>query len=168
MNNIKEFNHYGVIVLRQVIGSRFKDTLEQKGVDYIALPFIDDEVYRYTYDGKRKYAYITHSNAPEEYIEHVYITTEIPEDMNWKNIELDYLGQATGEKPMKIQTRAKVLYDAAKDIVKKNTKESDKNIFFNFFDNKIDEKELNYALISLGTNLEELRAMDHHDVDDID
>ena len=68
---------------------------------------------------------------------------------------------------MIMQTRAKVLYDAAKDIVRKNREKNDENILLHPFC-KIDEKELNYALISLGTNLEELRAMEHYDVDDID
>ena len=162
-----EFEHYGVTILRQTTENSFEDTLKQKGIDYVALPFVDDIVYRYIYDGKRKYAYITYGNLPDEYTEHVYITSEIPEDMNWKNIELDYLGQTTGEEPMIMQTRAKVLYDAAKDIVRKNGVKNDENILLHPF-YKIDEKELNYALISLGSNLEELRAMEHYDVDDID
>ena len=109
------FKHYGIEVSHQLIGRKFEDCLKEKGIRYIELPLLEDKVLRYEYEGKRRYAYIVPANGREEYLEHVYITTEIPEDLSWSNIELDYRIQKEKESPMLLPSRARVLYDAAKN-----------------------------------------------------
>ena len=84
------FKHYGIEVSHQRIGRKFEDCLKEKGIRYIELPLLEDKVLRYEYEGKRRYAYIAPANGREEYLENVYITSEIPEDLSWSNIELDY------------------------------------------------------------------------------
>ena len=88
------FKHYGVDVLFQRCECSFADFLKQQGVEYTVLPYLDDIVLRYNVNGVRKYAYITYPNTIDEYVEYVYITTEIPEDLNWKNIESDRIHRA--------------------------------------------------------------------------
>ena len=109
------FKHYGIEVSHQRIGRKFEDCLKEKGIRYIELPLLEDKVLRYEYEGKRRYAYIAPANGREEYLENVYITSEIPEDLSWSNIELDYRIQREKESPMLLPSRARVLYDAELD-----------------------------------------------------
>lgn len=86
---MEKFNHYGVEVIYQVIDGPFEEVLKQNGVKYTALPYIEDIVFRYEKNGRRKYAYIEVEKLPDDYAERVYITSEIPEDLSWKGIAED-------------------------------------------------------------------------------
>ena len=140
--------------------------MKQKGIKYTFLPYLDDIVLRYTIDGVRKYAYITYSNIADEFYENVYITTEIPEDLNWKNIESDCKRQNAGEPPMEMPTRARVIFD---DCKRRYFQENPpKDIMETFKPRKPDPEEMSQMFIGYNTNLEELKEMDHHDVPELD
>lgn len=157
------FKHYGIEVSHQLIGRKFEDCLKEKGIRYIELPLLEDKVLRYEYEGKRRYAYIAPANGREEYLEHVYITTEIPEDLSWSNIELDYRIQREKESPMLLPSRARVLYDAAKELVRKEQKPTSIMELLT----PVDKRELKLALLNAyGVSWEELKEMDHYDLDD--
>lgn len=157
------FKHYGIEVSHQLIGRKFEDCLKEKGIRYIELPLLEDKVLRYEYEGKRRYAYIVPANGREEYLEHVYITTEIPEDLSWSNIELDYRIQKEKESSMLLPSRARVLYDAAKELVRKEQKPTSLMEMIA----PVDKKELKLALSNAyGVSWEELKEMDHYDLDD--
>lgn len=159
---MEKFIHYGVEVVVQSITEKFEDQLKELDIPYIELPLIEDKVLRYIYNGQKKYAYITYSNIPDEYREKVYITTEIPEDMCWRNIELDYRGQMDNEEPRLLPSRARVLYDKAEEIIKEDRKPTS---FLNWID-RPDKKEIKLALLSLGITWDELKEMNHYDVSD--
>lgn len=164
------YSHYGEKITYQSLGHDFKGDLEKAGIEYIELPLISDCVVTYIYQGNRKYAYIVPGNAPDEYIEHIYIVDSIPLDMNWSNIALDVARQKNGEEPMQLPSRARVLYDkackSAVEFLRQNAK-TDQNLK-DLLLNQPSQKEINYALASLGTSLEDLRKMDHHDLHEID
>lgn len=157
------FKHYGIEVSHQRIGRKFEDCLKEKGIRYIELPLLEDKVLRYEYEGKRRYAYIAPANGREEYLENVCITSEIPEDLSWSNIELDYRIQREKESPMLLPSRARVLYDAAKELVRKEQKPTSIMELLT----PVDKRELKLALLNAyGVSWEELKEMDHYDLDD--
>ncbi len=162
------FKHYGVDSLYQTISHPFEDDLKKQGIKYIELPLLKEKVLKYTYEDKTKYAYIIYPNAPleEEYVEEVYITERIPDDMSWKNLAKDLELQKDGNKEMSLPTRARILYDEAESIVSKNRK-AESNSFQEWIKSAT-KKEINDILISLGSSLEELKNADHHDVPEID
>lgn len=163
---MNKFMHYGAEVTVQSLAHSFEDDLKKEGIEYVELPLLENKVLRYCYNGKKRYAYITYPNVAEEYAENVYITEEIPDDMNWDNIERDYRAQMDGEEPMLLATRARVLYDAAYKMACDNpVKEPDGFLAWMQGPSK---KELDLALITLGTSLQELREADHHDVPELD
>lgn len=160
------FKHYGVDVLFQRCECSFADFLKQQGVEYTVLPYLDDIVLRYNVNGVRKYAYITYPNTIDEYVEYVYITTEIPEDLNWKNIESDRIYQEAGDPPMELPTRARVIFDDCKHRwLQENPP---KDLMVSFKPRKPDPEEMSQMFIGYNTNLEELKEMDHHDVPELD
>lgn len=161
------FKHYGVDSLYQTINHPFEDELKKQGIEHIELPLLKEKVLKYTYEGKTKYAYIVHPNVhpEEEYIEEVYITERIPDDMSWKNLAKDLELQKDGNKEMALPTKARILYDEAESIVNKN-RNAESNSFQEWIKSAT-KKEINDILISLGSSLEELKNADHHDVPEI-
>lgn len=161
------FKHYGVDILFQQLDKySFEYELKQRGLEYTFLPYLDDIVLKYTINGERKYAYITHSNIADEFYENVYITTEIPEDLNWQNIELDRWHQNAGDPPMELPTRARVIFDDCKHRWLQDN--LPKDLMVSFKPRKPDPEEMSQMFIGYNTNLEELKEMDHHDVPELD
>lgn len=163
-----KFTHYGVDSLYQTINHPFENDLKKQGIKYIELPLLKEKVLKYTYEGKVKYAYIVYPNThPEEgYIEEVYITERIPDDMNWNNLVKDLELQRDENKEMSLPTKARILWDEAENIVSK-IKNAESNNFQEWI-KSVTKKEMNDALISLGSSLEELENSDYHDVPEID
>lgn len=155
-----KFEHYGVSVTHCLIAGEFEDELKEKGIQYTALPLVGDNVLKYEWKGQIKYAYITEANAADEAMENVYVTTKIPEDMNWSNIELDYMGQKANEAPMLLPSRARVLYDTAKKMAQEKETPSS----FSEWMSPVSKKELKLALNALGVTIDDLKVMDHYDV----
>ena len=153
------FKHYGVNVTVERYKS-FEAELKNNGIEYVALPYLYDIVFRFMYNGHKKYAYIVPtSDDGDEYVENVYITDEIPEDLSWENIAKD----STSE-PMELPTRAYVIYHAAKHEVMQNRPKT----FENLFNPKPDKREMSYEVLRYNTTIKELREMDHHDCPELD
>ncbi len=161
---MKKFEHYGVEVMAQSIDIEFNDgfeaTLKKNGVEYHYLPLVEDRVIKYSKDGETRYAFLYYPRIPDEMLEYSFVTKEVPDDMNWKNIYADYKNQIHGEEPMKLPTRAKVLCQKAEEHLNEN-----KEFTFGNFCRDMSESEFNMSLIHLGSSLEEIKEMDHHDAD---
>lgn len=98
---IKEFTHYGIKVSKQSEGEkRFKDALKDNGIEYEVMPVDiphDGEVYIYTYKGQKKYAFVGGG--------YIYITTAIPDDMDWWGLAFDVDEQERGQEPLRMHTQ---------------------------------------------------------------
>ena len=78
-------------------------------------------------------------------------------------VHLDYRIQKEKESPMLLPSRARVLYDAAKELVRKEQKPTSLMEMIA----PVDKKELKLALLNAyGVSWEELKEMDHYDLDD--
>lgn len=128
------FKHYGVDSLYQTLRHPFEEDLKKNNINYVFLPLIE-KVIKYSINEKVRYAYITYPNVhPEEgYAENVYITEAIPEDMCWENLKKDYELQQQGKQPMETPTRAKILYDKAKEMAN-NERETNPQDFLNWLE----------------------------------
>lgn len=160
---MKKFYHYGVEIEVKSSTNGAEADLKNAKIEYTVLPFIDDKVIRYYCDNQRYYAYCT---ANWETGETVYITAEFPEDGNWKKIAEDCKNQLLGQAPMQLPTRARVMYDEAKKIVNGYRKHSAKD-FESYFKSPT-KLEINWALVSLGTSIDELKANDYSDTPELD
>lgn len=169
---MKKFKHYGKDVWVQTFTeTNWIDGLKKNGFEYVALPDIEHEIYKYVKDGKERYALIHYPDVPEEYWQEIYIIEKIPDDLNWDNIVKDYRWQSRGDEPMKLPTRARLLYDEADHRAYEWEKEENPERFTdwrNLQAGHIDPKQFRLALMSLGTSLEELKEMDHEDTPEID
>ena len=84
--------------------------------------------------------------------------------------EVDYRQQSRGYNPMKLPTKARLLYDEADHIAYELEKE-DPDFAKNFWHRPtgyVDPKRFKTALTLLGTSIEELREMEHSDTPEID
>ncbi len=162
-----KFKHYGVDSLYQTLRHPFEEDLKKNNINYVFLP-LTEKVIKYNVEKKVRYAYITYPNVhPEEgYIENVYITEAIPDDMNWEKLKEDYELQRQGKQPMKIPTRTRILYDKAIEMAN-DERETNPQDFLNWLEPP-SKADIDVALMHLGSSLEELRGSDHHDVPEID
>lgn len=48
------FKHYGIEVICQRIAQSFEKSLKDEHIEYIALPYLQDIVFRYMYNGHKK------------------------------------------------------------------------------------------------------------------
>lgn len=160
----KTYKHYGKdVVFQQLQDMRFINALKENHVEYKELPILDYRVLLYSKDMENKYAVIVPVNAVETYLENVYITTEIPQDMSWENLIEDINNQRNGEKPMELKTKAKLLCEKAEKLVLENQTNED---YFNSLDTEIDPGLFRMALTTLGYTIEDVLEMDHHDIDE--
>ena len=147
-----KYIHYGVdVTYQQLVDKSFRDDLKKAGIPYTDLPILENDVLTYEYDGKRRYAVIELGNAPDAYIENVYITTEIPLDMDWEALLRDCHGQRCKEEPMPLKTKARIICEKAYDIALPET--TPENVF-------------SAVLPSLGYSADDILEMDHHDISD--
>lgn len=159
-----QFKHYGVdVVYQECEPGEFEEQLIKHGIAYKHLPILDKKIIKYTKDGVTKYAYFAHSTTCDR----IFVTTEIPEDMRWEKIDLDYRMQSEGEEPLPLVTRARLLYDKAADLAA-GIELQKRELFEVTIPPHVSDTNLNTALISLGSSLEEIKGMDHHDVPELD
>lgn len=128
----KEFSHYGInIKVVYLHDGNFEKQLNDEGICYTFLPLIKEKVIKFKKDGIKYYAYCVPIEMDEDPYEEIFLTTEIPDDMNWQRIREDFFSQLDNNDPMLIKTRARVLYDEAKKIAKNF---ASKKYSENFFD----------------------------------
>lgn len=85
--NMNKFKHYGKDVWVQTFTEiNWVDGLKKNGLEYVALPDLEHEVYKYVKNGKERYALIHYPDVPEEALQEVYIIEKIPDDLSWDNI----------------------------------------------------------------------------------
>lgn len=162
-----KYTHYGKEILVQTLDHNFEKDLKKSGIVYTVLPVLAHKILRYTIQKKIRYAFIHPLNVLEEYREDVYLMDSIPDDMNMDNLINDCVSQANGEDPMVLPTRARIMYDKALELLY-NDSSRQKKSFLEWLDWKPEEREINYALISLGSSMKELLESDHHDVPELD
>lgn len=161
---MKTYFHYGVeVIYQQLIDISFKEQLKGANIHYTELPILENDVVTYVVDGIKKYACIVHKDSPDTYVENVYITTEIPLDMQWENLILDCEDQKAGEAPMNLKTKAKVILQKAIKMAKENDNQEDFNWFMPTEDPKPEAIKL--ALAAMGYDVDMILSMDHHDID---
>lgn len=163
---IKTYKHYGKeVIFQQIQDKRFIDVLKENNVNYTELPILDYRVLLYHKEAENYYAIIVPVNAVEVYLENVYITKEIPLDMNWENLVEDINNQRNGETPMMLKTKAKLLCEKAEKLVLESENKNDDG-FFSSLDTEINPAYFRQALITLGYSIEEVLEMEHHDVNE--
>ena len=166
--SMEKYVHYGRDVVRQVcVDSSFKDFLKKQGIVYNELPILEKDVLTYTIDGVKKYAIITYPSAIEEYVEDIYITTTIPDDLSWSRLVYDVEAQRRGEPPMNMPTKARVYFDMAYDIVLEK-KGVDLEHFFEIDPPKVERKYLDSVLMSYNSSIDDLLALPHEDTPELD
>lgn len=154
------FKHYGVNVTVQYC-ENFRKSLNEANISYTDLPIIEPTVLTYFLEGKQRYAVV---NPYGEGDEKVYLTSQIPLDMNWQNLIDDCDWQSNGDEPMTLHTRAYLLIKKAINLaLDYKSKQEDFDFFAPSQDPSADEIRL--GLSSIGTFLEDVLQMDHHDVD---
>lgn len=113
--NIKEFLHNGrKIIYQEIQDQSFLDILNSSGIVPEELPDenLNYRVFKYEKNGKTRYACVFGVNAPDAYIEKVYIAFECPEDGFYKMM-LDVAGQLDGEQPTKCRSRLSIAAEQA-------------------------------------------------------
>ena len=169
---MEKIKHYGRDVWVQTFTEKnWVAELKKSGLEWTVLPYLEHEVYKYIKDGKERYALIYYPDVPDEALQEVYIIEKIPDDLSWDNIIEDYRWQRRGEEPMKLPSRARLLYDEAVHRAYEWEKENNKDFAKSFWRRSagyVDPKEFRLALMSLGTNIDELKEMDHSDTPEID
>lgn len=114
---MKMYEHNGEKVIFQTVsGQLFLDGLYDAGIVPEEVPDEDlrYRVFKYEEDGKKVYAAVLIANAPDTYLEKVYITEKVPEDGFW-NLIKDVDAQRKGESPKKIPSRLKTAIDKAEE-----------------------------------------------------
>ena len=160
---MKKLTHYGQeVIYQQLLDTGFRDALRKKGIDYTDLPIVDDDVLMYTADGTVKYVCIVKGNSPDTYVENTYMTTQIPVDMSWDNLIYDCKSQLQGGDPMPLKTKAKVLCEKALQLARDASPDTDVFSAFQI----VNARDFNFALVSLGYELDDIAQMDHHDISD--
>ena len=151
------FKHYDRVVYCQTIeGGHFKDLLRSEGVNYTELPVLDQDIIYYKKDLKKEVYALIKSGEYED----IYITASIPLDMNWNLLVKDCEAQKSGKPPMEMVTKAKMIVDKACNDATKSTDD--------LFEvpKKPDAAAIRVALAGMGYGIDDLKQMDHHDIDD--
>lgn len=162
----KIYKHYGKdVVFQQLQDKQFIDVLRENNIEHTELPILDYRVLLYHKRTEDYYAIIIPINAVEVYLENVYITKEIPLDMNWGNLVEDINNQRNGEIPMTLKTKAKLLCEKAEKLVLESENNNDDD-FFSSLGTEINPAYFRQALITLGYSIEEIMEMDHHDINE--
>lgn len=160
----KVFKHYGVDVIYQSLdyGQSYREILESHGVDYTELPLLDHTVFKYKNGEETRYALDVRTG---EYGE-VYITSEIPADLNWEKLRTDCREQSKGAPPMPFKTRAALLCETAINMCNDDFFGTVSNDDWFAADFVLTPSAFRTALAHLGFDFDDILKMDHHDVAD--
>lgn len=158
---LERFMHYGKEVLYQYLDKPFPKYLKENKIDYVELPIIDDFVVTYEYQGQKRYAYMPGSSMCK-----VYIIEDIPLDMSWENIDLDYMGQEQHEPPMQLKSRAATLIAEADRIISQEKAKSQS--IEEFLSSAMPEPDYDgiktYLMFHFGYRVDDIMEMQHDDV----
>ena len=159
-----EYLHYNQIVRMFRKDSSFTDVLMENQLTYEELPIIDADVVRFLYNNKIVYA-CSKSLAVGNII---YFTEVYPADADWESLITDIHNQSQFNKePMAKPSKAGVIIKSATESMRKyipidsEMKRDSLRIFT--------ETELSLVkdmISKMGYSVEELKKMDHHDVDE--
>lgn len=115
----------------------FLDTLEHNGIPYEVMPtteeisgtmYTQSDIYIYTHNGIKKYALVLGRG--------IYITTAIPDDMDWLALATDIDGQEKGKEPQRMHTQFYFrLLRAEKEVHEKNKETWDNHFDWDNFKN---------------------------------
>lgn len=171
---MKEYMHNNkTIKYQEVVDQSFLAILAENGVRPRELPVPDFRyrVFAYNTNGNHKYAAVIVANAPDAYIEKVFIMDSIPEDGFWSMMQ-DVSSQNSGAEPEKIKSR---LSTAIKEA---------ENSAYEFIQNKYRDQAAGWMLMGYPAEIQdEIREMqklylnqygyhlwvlDHIDVNDVD
>lgn len=162
---IKVYMHYGIEVRRQVIDQDFRQVLRDKGIRYIDLPIMDTDVIKYVNDGVTRYAVIKDLIAPEEFWQAVYITEQIPDDLDWDRLIEDVEAQEQGDDPAKMTSKLKMILDAAEQAARDNKMSAgDMDVVFN----GVDIEDIGWSLIQMKYGKSKIEGMGQPDDVDAD
>ena len=171
---MKEFIHNGQKVIYQTVQDEsFLNLLNKSGIIPEEVPDEDlrYRVFKYTKNEQKRYACVLVANAPDAYIEKIYITYVFPED-GFHNLMLDITGQLDGDKPQIIKSRLSIAIDEAenkaREWIKEKYPENYKNWFFIGYPENV-QKEYNVmrklALNHFGYDFETIDQINAPDVD---
>lgn len=172
---MQEYTHNGErVIFQQAVDECFIDFLNGKGIVPEELP--DDDftycVFKYTLDGKLRYAAVQKPITMDAYVENIYITFAIPED-GWLNLIKDVEGQQRGEEPKKMQSRLSLAYEyverRAREILSEKYPDADHFELALYGYPKVYEKEylktIKYLLLDIGYTEENIMKVQANDVD---
>lgn len=173
-NLMKKFSHNREEVIYQEIQDQsFLDLLNESGIVPEEIP--DDNlryrVFKYTINNKRRYACVLVANAPDAYIEKIYITFVYPED-GFYNLMLDITGQIDGSGPKMLRSRLSIATEQAENKAKEWIENKYINDhtewFFNGYPKDVQEEYnqmYNLALNQFGYDLKTLDKINAPDID---
>lgn len=172
---MKEFLHNGEKVIYQTVqDERFLDLLNKAGIIPEELPEdnMSYRVFKYTKDGVKRYACVMVANAPDTYIEKIFITYAFPED-GFENLMLDIVGQKQGDNEKIIRSRLSVANakaeSSALEWIKKEYPEQYNNyILYGEFPEEIQKEYNNMYKLSMnyfGYHIEDLEKISAPDCD---
>ncbi len=120
------YEHYGTTI-RFSITYDFRQDLVGNGIGFHQIPVLDVDVIRYTTSGSPLYACIKKIEEGEM----VYITTAIPEDLDFALLIKDVDNQRLyNAEPMKMKTKLKKMIDLSTDfLITTNKKPNEENFF---------------------------------------
>lgn len=155
----KTMQHYGKPVFYQKGNTDFKGLLRRQEIPFIEVPDLWNDVVFYNHNHKDKYAVIVCDNPREQ---EVYITSTIPLDMDWDLLIVDCKSQMQGNPPIEMDAKAKLILDVACDRVLCGIQDLTENpeLLTESLVSKVCDE-----IVFMGYRMEDLKIMDHHDVD---
>ena len=154
-----KLTHYRKEVIYQVISSFFKEELKKAGIIYTEAPDLKHDVISYHHDGKDKFALISEGDG----FETIYITDSIPLDCDWDALVADCEAQLNGKEPMEMRTKARLIVDTAYQNAGDKYTRDIKDLFMSAPEPTSTDIQL--AIAQLGYSIDDLKKMDHHDID---
>lgn len=164
----KAMQHYGKPVYYQKGNTDFKGLMRKQEIPFVELPYLPNDVVFYRHNHEDKYAVIVTnssraqdvSDSPVE--QEVYITNAIPLDMDWDLLIEDCRYQMQNNPPMEMDTKAKLILDIACDQVLCGIQELAENP--ELLSESVVSK-VRGEIAFMGYRMEDLKTMDHHDID---
>lgn len=161
--------HYGNKVTYGACAESFINILEHNNIEFTELPLLDNLVITFNYDGEKKYALITGRKHQQEY-EHVFITNAIPDDMDWKKLEIDCSHQIRGGEPEQMNSRFSLAVEKAHNKALDELDENiDEGIHFQSEGENIPEDKLYKTiyryLVNYGYDVNRIKKINTGDVD---
>lgn len=147
---MKKLTHYGKDVIYQLVDGSYRETLKLRRIEYTDLPFWGPKVLRYIENGQERFAVLDQNE--------VFVTDSIPLDLDWSILLQDCHAQLDGAEPAKLCTKASMILDLAYATVQPDGPEDLVSPFPSM-------EAVRSEIAKLGYTIEELREMDHHDID---